>query len=192
MIERSCPSDTVTTAAPSRWARSTGRVDQRTQHREPVEVDADQLEPCPATDGRVAIDELAVGERDEHLANHSARFVGALAQDTVVEHSLGQRDRQDLLRAEPDGVAEQLRIVDSRDFEHADADAVAGDAEPHVPLRQLVLLEEDAQRRGERVRVAQLARDDDTAIERRARDTQHFRRDRRSERGRQRSVTRRS
>src|SRR6185312_6976849 len=89
-------------------------------------------------------------------------------------HSLGERDRQHLLRAEAHGVAQKLLVLDARDLEHAHTDAVARDTQADALLRQLVLLEEETQRSGERLRVTQLAGDDDAALERHARHLQEL------------------
>src|SRR5207302_5116093 len=93
----------------------------------------------------------------------------------VVEHRLVDRDRQRLLRAEPDRVRELFLIGDARDVERADTDAIVGDPEAHALLRQLVLGEELLQRFGERGGVAQLSAHDDPGLERLARDLQQLR-----------------
>ena len=97
--------------------------------------------------------------------------VDALAEHVVVEHGLLDRDRQRLLGAEADRVLELLRVVDARDLEDADADAVVGDAEPDALARKLVLAEERAQRVGEQLGLAQLAADDDAVARGRSRAT---------------------
>ena len=75
----------------------------------------------------------------------------------MVEHGVGERDRQDLLRAEADRVREQLRVVHHRHLEHAHTDAVGRDAEPNAAPRQLVLGEEALESLRERLGVANLA-----------------------------------
>ena len=85
----------------------------------------------------------------------------------VVEDGVLEWDRQHLLGPEPDRVVEELRIVDADDVERADADPVVGDAEPNALARQVVALEELAQRVRECAGVAQLAADDDAVLERR-------------------------
>ena len=89
MIERSCPRETVTTAAPpSRASARPGSTSARRQ-REAVEVDADQLKAGCLADTGVPVDELAVGERDEHLVGDRPVLLSALAKDAVVEDGLG-------------------------------------------------------------------------------------------------------
>ena len=94
-----------------------------------------------------------------------ALAVGVLAEDVVVEHRLLERDREHFLRPEADRVRELLRVVDAADLEHPHADSIVGDAQADVLAGELVLLEEGAQRGGERVRVAELAADDDAVLE---------------------------
>jgi hypothetical protein len=84
----------------------------------------------------------------------------------IVEHGFVERDRERFLRAEADRILELLLVVDSDQVEHADADAVARDAEPHVLARELVAREELLQRERERLRVADFAADHDTLFER--------------------------
>src|SRR5207253_3112094 len=62
------------------------------------------------------------------------------------------------------------------DLEHADADAVAGDAEPDSLAGQLVHPEEALQRLGQRLGLAQLAADDDAGLQGLARDLDELRR----------------
>ena len=94
-----------------------------------------------------------------------ALAVGLLAEDVVVEHRLLERDREHFLRPEADRVRELLRVVDAADLEHPHADSIVGDAQADVLAGELVLLEEGAQRGGERVRVAELAAGDDAVLE---------------------------
>ena len=102
---------------------------------------------------------------------HSSSVLAlALVEDDVVEHGLVERDRKHLLGAEADRVLELLRVGDAFDLEDAHADPVVGDAEPNAALRKLVELEEALERVAERVRVADLARDDEARLERLAED----------------------
>ena len=125
---------------------------QRPQESERLEVDPDQADARLAARAHVAIDEVAVGEDEQDLADARAFVVGRLREHLVVEHGFVDRDRQRFLRAEPDRVGELLRIVDAHDLERPDADPVRGDAEANAPLRQLVLGEELLERLGKRVR----------------------------------------
>src|SRR4029077_3907047 len=125
-----------------------GWVDERTQQREAVEIDSDQPQPCRAADICVAIDELAVRKGNQHLADQVALVVVTFTQDAVVEYGLGEWDRQHLLRPEAHGVAEERRVLDARDVEHANTDAVARDPKADVPLGKLVLVEESLERDG--------------------------------------------
>ncbi len=90
----------------------------------------------------------------------------ALVEDDVVEHGLVERDRKDLLGAEADRVLELLLVRDSVDLEDAHADPVVRDTEPNAALRKLVELEEALERVAQRVRVADLAGDDEAGLER--------------------------
>ncbi len=60
-----------------------------------------------------------------------------------------------------------LRVLDADDVEGADADPIVRDAEPDALARQVVALEELAQRDCERLGVAELAADHDAVLERR-------------------------
>ena len=115
-----------------------------------------------------------MGEHDKDAPHHLALLVHLLAEHDVVDHGVCDRDRQRLLRAEPDRVLELLRVGKRRDVEDAHADAVAGDAEPDVLLRQLVLGEERLQRLRQGRRVTNLAGDHQSAVERRARELQQL------------------
>ena len=129
----------------------------------------DELQPGLAAGGDVALDELAVGDDEQHAADTDAVLADAVVEDPVVEHGLVEGDRQGLLRPEANGVGQLLRVVDPGDLEGADADPVVRDPEAHAVARQLVLAEEGLQHRGELLRLAQLAADDDAALERHAR-----------------------
>ena len=137
------------------------RRGDRAQEREGLEVDADDLEPGLLAGVDVAVDELAVGDDEQDAAHLLALVVDRLREHLVVEHRLLERNRQHLLRAEADRVRELLRIVDAGHLEGADADAVVGDPQAHAALGKLVALEELLQRDRERLRVAELAADDD-------------------------------
>src|SRR3954470_2051979 len=76
--------------------------------------------------------------------------------------------------ANANGVRELLLVADAGDLEGADTDAVVCDAEADALLRQAVRREEGLQRLRERVRVAQLAADDDARVERGACDLQEL------------------
>src|SRR5581483_2957341 len=142
---------------------------ERAQHRERLEVDSRQADACLAARGDVLVDELAVRDDEQHAARRDSGLrIGALREDLPVEHSLLERDRQCLLRAEPNRVGELLRIVDAADLEGAHADAVVGDAETDRLLRQLVLCEQLFQCAREGLDVAQLTAHDDTVLQRRA------------------------
>ena len=147
-----------------------GRRLERAQQRERLEVDPDDLQARPATRLQVAIDDLAVGDDEEDALPLGPVLAHLLVEDDVVEHGLVERDREDLLGAEADRVLELLRVRDAVDLEDAHADAVVGDAEPDAPLRKLVQLEEALERVAERIRVADLARDDEAGLERLAED----------------------
>ncbi len=139
------------------------------QQRERLEVDAGERDAGLLARGHVALDELAIRDDEQDALHRSAVLVAALTEDVVVEHRLVERDRKRLLRAEADRVLELLLVVDAHEVENADADAVAGDAEPHVLARKLVLGEELLQREGECFGIAHFAADDDALLERLAR-----------------------
>ena len=165
-MERSCPTETATSAPRSAAAALDVRRRDGAQQREGLEVDPDDLEPRLAAGVDVAVDELAVGDDEEHAPQRLAVLGHALGEHLVVEHRLLERDRQHLLRTEADRVRELLRILDPGHLERADADPVVGDPEPHAALRQLVGGEERLQRHRERLGIAQLAVDDDPVLER--------------------------
>ena len=93
----------------------------------------------------------------------------------VVEDGLVERDRQGLVRSEPNDVAELALVVDAFDVDRAHADAVGADAEPDAPARKLVVAEEAVERRRERRDVAHLAADDDAGLERNPRELHELR-----------------
>ena len=143
-VERSWPTLT-TTCAPVGVARvGARRRRERAQHRERLEVDARELDACLLAGEHVAVDELAVGDDEQH-APHGlprlrvdvpprARCQSSTASSSGIGNVSCARKRI--------AFASCSRIVDAGDLEGADADAVVGDAEPHALLRQLVLREE--------------------------------------------------
>ena len=160
-VERSEPTDTTTIAA---FPASAGRSPSA-QQRERLEIDAGQLDAGLLAGRDIAVDEVAVGDDEQYTPDRRAFLIKGLAENLVVEHGLLERNRERLLGAEANGVLELLRIVDAADVEGSDADAVARDAEPHGLLRELVVLEEQLQRLGEGLGLAQLAADDDAGLE---------------------------
>src|SRR3954447_26743370 len=139
---------------------------ERTEQREGLEIDADQLHAGHAAGAHVALDEVAIGYDQQHAVRLLALFVRLLADDLVVEHRLLERDRQHLLGAEADRVLEMGRVGEAADLEAADADAVGAHTEANALHRKLVLAEELLEVRAERVGVTELAADDDAAVER--------------------------
>ena len=122
----------------------------------------------------MTVDEVAVGEREQHPAHGVPVVRHVLAEHDVVEYRVGHGDRQQFLGAKADRVAERLRIVDHRQLEHPNADPVRRDAEANALARQLVLGEERLELGGERVGLAHLAADDQARPERRARELQQL------------------
>jgi len=61
--------------------------------------------------------------------------IDRLLEHAVIEHSLVERNRQSLLRAELHCVRELLLLLNADDLEDADTDPVAGDPEPDALLR---------------------------------------------------------
>ena len=153
-----------------RGALAVGGCAERAQQRESLEVDAGERDAGLPAGADVALDQLAVGDDEQDALDALPFRVDGLVEDAVVEHGFVERDRQCLLRAELHGVRELLLLGDADDVDDPDADAVARDAEPHALLRQLVLGEERLQRVAERLRVAELAADDDAGRKRLARD----------------------
>ena len=141
---------------------------QRPQERECLEVDSDEGDARLLAGVDVTVDQLAVGDDEQDALGRLSVLVDTLAEHLVVEHGLVDRDRQRLLRAEPDRVGKLLLVFDPGDLEGADADPVVRDAESHAFLGQAVLGEEVLEGLGECVWVAKLAADDD-ARERAAR-----------------------
>src|SRR5947207_12218318 len=147
---------------------------QHAQQSERLEVDPDQRDARLLARVQVAVDQLAVRDDEQDPLRRLPLLVGALAEHVIVEHGLVNRDRQGLLRTKADRVRQLLLVVDTGNLERADADAVVGDTEAHAFLRKAVCREELLQSRGERIWIAQLAADDDSGLERRARDLQQL------------------
>ena len=141
------------------------RLTERAEERERLEVDPGKLDSGLLAGGDIALDEVAVGNDEQDPPGRRALGVGRLAQHVVVEHRLFHRNRQHFLRAVANRVLELLRIVDSRDLEHTDTDAVVGDSEPDVLARQLVLAEEILEGHGQNLGLTQLPADDHAALE---------------------------
>ena len=78
------------------------------------------------------------------------------------------------MRLEADGVVEAALVLDAVDVEGADADAVAREADAHVALGQLLVVEERPDRAGERALVAHLTVDDDAGGKRAAGKTEQL------------------
>src|SRR5579871_2085482 len=133
---------------------------------ERLEVDPRERQAGAAASLDVALDELTVRDDEQNAPQRLASVGLPFAENAVVEHRLVERDRQRLLRAEANGVEELILVVDRGQLDAPDADSAAGDAEPDAPAREVVLLEERAQRIRERVRVAKLAVGDDPMRER--------------------------
>ena len=140
------------------------RHTERAEQAERLEVDSHQADPGGLAGRDVAVDRLAVGDHEEDPALDDA-VLGSLAEDAIVEYGLVDGDRQSFLPSKPDGVVELLAL-DAVDVDDADADPVARDAQAHTALGQLVLAEERLELVGQRLRVANLAADDDSALER--------------------------
>ena len=119
------------------------RLDECPQQRERLEIDAAEPDSGGATRVDEGLDLVARGDDEQHAADDLPAFRHALVYNAVVEDRLVDRDREHLVGLEPDGVVESLLVVDPRDVERADTDAVARDADPDVLLRKLVLGEED-------------------------------------------------
>ena len=162
-VERSEPTVTTTIAA---LPASLGPVAEGAQERERLEIDADELDAGLLASGHITVDEVPVGDDEQHAMGPCTLFVDGLPEDLVIEDGLFERDRQRLLGAKANGVLELLRVGDATDLERPDADAIACDAESHALLRKLVVLEEPLQCLGERFGLAKLAADDDSGIER--------------------------
>ena len=116
-VERSRPIATTTTAASAGPSSPRARLGERAQEREGLEVDPDEPDAGLLAGGDVAVDQLAVGDDEQDAHDRAPVLVDALAQHVVVEHGLLDRDRQDLLRAEPDRVLELARVLDPGDLE---------------------------------------------------------------------------
>ena len=126
-----------------------GRRRERAEQSERLEVDPRERHAGETARLDVALDELAMRDDEEDAPQALAAFGLPLAEHAVVEHRLVERDRQRLLGAEADGVEELLLVVDRGELEAPHADAAAGDAEADAAARQVVVVEERAQRIGE-------------------------------------------
>ena len=167
---RSEPMETATRRAP--LGAAAGLCGERgregAEECEGLEVDAEEAEPREPAGLHVGGDQVAVGDDEEDALRGRAVGGGALAENLEVEDRLVDRDRQRLLRAEADSVRKLLLILDACDLDRADADAVVGEPDADVPLRQLLLREELLQRLGERLDVAHLTPGDQAGRQRRA------------------------
>ena len=76
------------------------------------------------------------------------------------------RDGQNLVGLEPDGIVEPRVVLDTDNVEDPHTDAVAPHSEPYVAAGQVLLLEEGLQRPRQRIPVANFAADDDAGLER--------------------------
>jgi hypothetical protein len=85
-------------------------------------------------------------------------------------------NRQSFLGAKPDGVRQLARVLDARDVDRADTDAVVRDTDADVAAGQAVPLEEMLEGVGKRVDVANLAADHDARGQRLPRDLDEARR----------------
>ena len=101
------------------------------------------VEAGVARGGDEAVDHVAA-DRDDHDARARAgrRLDGA--ERLEVEHRLVHRDRDVVRRLGAHGRLERPRVVDERQVERADDDALVGDADAHVRA-ELVLGEQRAQ-----------------------------------------------
>ncbi len=142
------------------------RVDEGAQQAERLEVDAREPDARVLRDLRVGLDLVARCDHEQDAPRRLTRLVRPLLEHPVVEHRLVLGDGKHLVRLEADGVVEARLVVDAGDLEGADTDAIARDADANVLLRQLVLVEERLQGVRERVRVLDLAVDDETAVDR--------------------------
>src|SRR5947209_2803763 len=122
------------------------RRGDRAEQGERLEVDPREREPGEPASLDVAVDELAVRDDEEDAPEHLAALGLLLAEHAVVEHRLVERDRQRLLGAEPNRVEELIFVVDGRELEAPHADAAARNAESDAATREVVVLEEGAER----------------------------------------------
>ena len=119
-------------------------LDKRAQQSQSLEVDPGELETGPLGDLDVGRDLVARRDDEQDAADGLTRLRDPLFEDAVVEHGVADRDRQHLVRLEADGVVEAGFVVDARDLERADADAVGRDPDADVTGRKLLVGEEAA------------------------------------------------
>ena len=141
---------------------------QGAEESERLQVDAEQANAGEPASLHVVGDQVAVRDDEEDALRRRAVGGGPFAEDLEVEHGLVDRDRERLLGAEAHGVGQLLRILDPRDLDGADADAVVREADPDVALGELVLPEELLERLGERLDLPHLAAGDHAGRQRRA------------------------
>ena len=132
-----------------------------TAQRERLDVDAGQLDLRRVAGGRNAVDEVAVGDGEEHAIGG-----GRVLDDVVVEHRLFDRDRERLVGAEANRVGKLPRVVDGGPLEDADAGAAAADADADVLAREVGRREEGGDLVGECLGVPHLAAGDDVGRKR--------------------------
>ena len=98
--------------------------------------------PAPRSGSSEGGDHVAPGGDDDHVDLRRRALLGGDAADhLVVEDRLVERHRDLLLGLEADRGLELRRVLDRRQAQGADDDALVGDPEPH-PLGELVLGEE--------------------------------------------------
>ena len=123
----------------------------RAHHAEGGQVQALELEAGLADGADDALDHLAA-DRDDDDAR--ARAVDGLdgAERLHVQHGLVDRHRDLVGGLHADGGEQRLLVLHHRHVERAHDDPLVGDAQAHAP-GQVVLVEEGAQRLGERGRI---------------------------------------
>ncbi len=149
-----------------------GRLRDRPQQRERLEVDPRNLDPRGVEGREVAVDGVPVGDDEQDPPGRHALVVDVRREDVVVDHRLLGRHGEHLVRAEGDRVLELPLVLDPGDLDHPDADAAVAEAEPHALPGQPVLREERAEGLRERGGVAHLAPVQDARLERSLRDAQ--------------------
>ena len=142
------------------------RLDEGAQQAQCLEVEASDLDTCCVGYLDIGLDLVARGDDEQDPPRRLTIRGRTLLEDPVVEHRLVLSDRQHLVRLEPDRVVELGLVVDARDLERPDTDAIARKPDADILPRQLVLVEEQLQLVGERFLVTDLAVDDQTALDR--------------------------
>ena len=99
------------------------------------------------------------------ICGSRALLGGDAADHLMLEHRLVERHRDLLLGLEADRRVHLLRVLDRRQTQRADDDALVADPEPH-PLGELVSGEERLQRVGEPIGIEHLALVEDPGVER--------------------------